>query len=306
MLAFESLLKAILDYSVITIYHHVNPDLDALGSQFGLKYWLLENFPEKKVYCLGENDAPFFDRFDVIDLDIIKESLAIIVDTPSAHRVSDQRFTFAKISFMLDHHPLESTYTTYSLQGVNYASTTELIATFIRQTSYSLSKKSASALYMGLLTDTMCFKTNNTTADTLSIASYLASFDLDISGLNHAIFDVSLDSFKFKGFVNQHLKVLSHFGYIILKKEDLVPFNISLADAKNYVSEFSEIKGINIWGIFILNDEALYDGSIRSKSVAINEIAKQYNGGGHKNACGVKSLSYERLSQLIEELIQLS
>ena len=49
MLAFEDILKLIEQYEVITIFRHIHPDCDALGSQFGLKQWISENYPDKKV-----------------------------------------------------------------------------------------------------------------------------------------------------------------------------------------------------------------------------------------------------------------
>lgn len=49
-----------------------------------------------------------------------------------------------------------------------------------------------------------------------------------------------------------------------------------------------------------------YDGSLRSKTISINEIAQRFNGGGHKNACGVKDLTKKQLDELIQELSLLS
>lgn len=39
------------EYDQIVLYRHVNPDLDAFGSQLGM-YWTLKSiFPQKK-YCI--------------------------------------------------------------------------------------------------------------------------------------------------------------------------------------------------------------------------------------------------------------
>ena len=50
---FEGLLETIERFDIITLYRHEHPDCDAAGSQFGLKEWLNVNFPQKKVYALG-------------------------------------------------------------------------------------------------------------------------------------------------------------------------------------------------------------------------------------------------------------
>ena len=50
---FEKVLETIKEYDRIIIHRHSNPDGDALGSQIGLKNILIENFPDKEVYVVG-------------------------------------------------------------------------------------------------------------------------------------------------------------------------------------------------------------------------------------------------------------
>lgn len=40
-------------YDSIVIFHHIRPDGDCLGSQFGLRELLRINYPEKKFMQLG-------------------------------------------------------------------------------------------------------------------------------------------------------------------------------------------------------------------------------------------------------------
>ena len=50
---FEGLYSALEQSEVITLYRHINPDCDALGSQWGLATWLKHRFPLKRVIVLG-------------------------------------------------------------------------------------------------------------------------------------------------------------------------------------------------------------------------------------------------------------
>ena len=65
------------------------------------------------------------------------------------------------------------------------------------------------------------------------------------------------------------------------------------------------IKEFEIWAIFNqridANNNIIYDGSIRSKYVPINQIASRYNGGGHPNASGVKGLSKIDLENILND-----
>ena len=50
------------------------------------------------------------------------------------------------------------------------------------------------------------------------------------------------------------------------------------------------------WALFVENGEneageTLYNGSLRSRTIIINDIATRFSGGGHRRACGVKQLT---------------
>ena len=97
-------------------------------------------------------------------------------------------------------------------------------------------------------------------------------------------------------------------GYLILNQSDLDKMHLSMDEAKNQIAEFGSIRELNIWAVFAYDSKThKYNGSLRSKrDYVINEIASRYNGGGHKNACGVKALSRPQVSKLLIELFNLS
>ena len=53
------------------------------------------------------------------------------------------------------------------------------------------------------------------------------------------------------------------------------------------------------------DESKLYNGSLRSRTIAINKVANDFRGGGHKNACGVKKLTLEEIDSLVSVLDQL-
>ena len=50
----RQIIDKIEQYDTIIIHRHVRPDPDAYGSQFGLKALIQDNYPDKKVYAVGE------------------------------------------------------------------------------------------------------------------------------------------------------------------------------------------------------------------------------------------------------------
>lgn len=296
------------EYNIITIFRHEHPDMDALGSQFGLKQWLLENYPDKEVYVCGTSTPHY--KMDIISDDIVINSLAIVLDTANKSRVDDQRFETACKTMMIDHHPIVEQFCDINFVDVNLAATCEALTELLFDCiDTKFSKTIAEYLYKGILTDTLCFKTNNTTSNTLNAASKLAYYDIDIASINRELFDIDYETFKFVTFLRSKIQVKENLAYIILNSEDVKPYQIPLSRAREFISELGCVKEFQIWCIFTEDEEIktsqYYNGSLRSKLIPINTIANQYNGGGHKNACGIKKLTPNQINDLLKDLTTL-
>ncbi len=300
----KQILTAIESHSIITIYRHGHPDHDALGSQFGLAYWLKDNYPEKQIYCLGHermnNDLyPFSD--EVTD-EIIASSLAIVVDTAGVDRVDDSRFTQAAFKIRIDHHPQYDE--GYDLQHVisEAGSCSEIITDLIISDGKKISDKTAETLLRGIIADTLGFRTTNTTAYSLRMASALAEYNVDLPQINREVFDTTQRRFELGTQFRNKAVIEQGLIYLILNKEECDALNITSTTAKELVAQFGGVKEFEVWTIFAQNAEGYYEGSLRSKTVTINDIASAYGGGGHKNACGIKGLSLQQVHQLLHDI----
>ena len=103
----DILFELVEQYDIITIYRHVSPDADALGSQLGLKQWIQETYPDKQVYALGRDAGSkqsLFPDMDIADDETVAASLAIILDTANGARVDDERWSTAAYTLKIDHH----------------------------------------------------------------------------------------------------------------------------------------------------------------------------------------------------------
>ena len=104
---FEKIVELIKQYDTITIFGHINPDGDCYGSQIGLRNTLRLTFPNKKVYAVGSGLKRFFPllgAMDVVEDEVIANSLAIILDGNDLPRMEDQRVRTAKAWAKIDHH----------------------------------------------------------------------------------------------------------------------------------------------------------------------------------------------------------
>ena len=309
-MSYLKLLNKIKEYNKITIYKHVKPDGDCVFSSLALYQFLKDNFSNKQIKIVGK------DEYDLITVNhkcsdaFIQESLGISLDTATSSRIDDFRALACKYLIKIDHHPLTEAFGDLNIVDDKSSSTCELLANIFLSKQfkqYKLSKKTCEYLYCGMVTDTINFRTTNTTANTFNTASkIITKGDLQPSDLTEYVMDCSYETFKKKSQVRNYLVVDDKFGYVKLNKKELSKLKLAPNVAKTYIDEIGTIKDINVWA-FAVEDNKLWDVSLRSKrGYTVNKIASKYNGGGHINAAATKKLTNEQLDTLFIELKKLS
>lgn len=307
---YKKFLECIEQHDIITIFRHVGADSDALGAQFGLKTWIEETYPSKKVYVLGEDvgviikDLP---AIDIIEDEVIANSLGIVLDTPTLERVDDKRFELAKTKFKIDHHPGIKHFTDYEIVDVSAGAACEILALTLKQLNAVLSKKCAEYLYRGIIADTLRFSINTTSEKTFEAAGYLASFGVDIPHVNQECYASSYNEFQYENFIRTNAAIINgKLAYTIVNKEDYERYCLDFNQAKNKVYVLGDVEEFEIWVLFCekVSDDirGIYNGSIRSKHFTVNDIASNYHGGGHKLASGVKGLNTQDIQSLLQDL----
>ena len=143
---FEPILQAIHDYDTIIIHRHNRPDGDALGSQIGLKHLILDNFPGKTVYAVGD-DARFYafmadSVMDTIADSVYENALAIILDSASRHLISDDRYSLAATTARIDHHIFCETIADLEVVDTSFESCCGMIAELAREGGLTTSTRS--------------------------------------------------------------------------------------------------------------------------------------------------------------------
>ena len=307
---FQSLYQKIEEYQTIIVLRHIHPDYDALGSQYGLVRWLQYRFPTKVVIAGGHEPsiAPnFLAHPTEVSLDICKDALAIAVDTSTYERIDGKDVWDAcQERMFIDHHVKGPSLTEYEYVDEHTASCSEIIADFIRTIEQKpVSKEIAEPLYCGIISDSIRFSINTTTAYTLKMASYLLESDLDVNKLNNQAFSTSLNLYRFAN----HLRMIANydtegFAYCIVDKKDYEQFHVEPGPAKTKVSVFGEIRGMQTWALFVQEAEGHYSASLRSHSMQINDVAMMYGGGGHVCAAGIPKLTRAQCAEIVELLKQ--
>ena len=305
---FVDLYEIIATAKCITIFRHEHPDCDALGAQWALKTWIVDNFPDKRVYALGHETTTQceFPNQDEVDDETVRNSLAIVLDTANTARIDDGRALTAARIIKVDHHPNREPFGDPCLVFDYAAATCEILTRFFydNRERCNVSSDVARYLYRGILTDTLCYRTTNTTAHTLQTGAYLSTLGIDLPYINQELFDVTFQIFSFQNLIRNSVIYKDGLAYVKLEQNVYKKWNISSSEARNYIDQIGHVKDFEVWAMFTEDDEqkGVYNASLRSKSLKINDIAEKYHGGGHVNASGVKNLSTDDIQALLEDL----
>jgi phosphoesterase RecJ-like protein len=305
---YNTIIQAIKKAPSITVFRHINPDHDALGSQYGLITWIRETYPDKEVYACGFHSTVkgivYPDVMEISD-EVIEESLAIVLDSANQVRIDDQRFSIARTLIKIDHHPLVDDYGDIKWVNSEMSSTCEMISTMLQVITHQpVSYEVARYLLAGMMSDTIMFSIRSTTSDTLKMAGYLLESGVSINELHQRLFTTSLKEYHFINFIKNKAKVFN--GTILaafITHDELVEYGMHPNLAKEYVYALANISEIEVWALFIeieVDGVWLFNGSLRSKRATINTIAAQYNGGGHKLAAAVKHVSLKDAQNILE------
>ena len=301
---FDTLVSYLNRYDTILIFRHVMPDGDALGSQFGLKAFIAEYFPQKKVYALGSRpkQKSSFPMSDIFEGDC-SDALAIVCDTANRERIDDERYALCKEILKIDHHPIVDNFGHENLVAVKASATCEILAAMFMQAKVKLNADAASYLFCGLIADTQQFSIPSVTSLTFECAAYLNQCFIDIQACNEKMFSSSYEEYHYESLLRNKVQVIDgRLAYVIASKVDYESCHVPFIQAKDKVHVMAKVTDFEMYCLFTENEEGTYQGSLRSKKVQLNDIAARYNGGGHALASGVKHLTFDQVHELLKEL----
>lgn len=305
---FEKIISKIEQYDSIVIFGHRNPDGDCYGSQIALRNILRASYPNKNVYCVGTGLKKFYDilgEMDVVSDETIIKSLAILVDANDLERSEDQRVFKALDFAKIDHHIDTFTFTEGpEVIDDKASSTCELIYYFAKENKFEIDLISASALYLGLMTDTGRFQFANNFVKLFSVVQDLCALGVDPILLNKTNNLVSEQTLDIKAFIYSHVvKRDDGIIYAVATKEDRKKLGVTSAQICGNTSLLSYINNHPIWFVAAETDEGGLQAEIRSSLYNVQEIAFHFGGGGHTFAAGFTVKEFRE--NILEELISL-
>lgn len=227
-------------------------------------------YPEKDV--VEEFEIEHYVSVDVADLNLLEES-----------------YKNKKISLCIDHHETNRIEADLKCVDEKSAATCEIVYFILKELGVKINKKIADCLYLGISTDTGCFKYQNVTQKTHKIAADLIEFGADFYNINLNAFDKkSKNRLKLEAQVIKNLKYYfeDRLVVVFITKDIINSSGASLEDcgSVSYIAASFEDALVSITA---KEEKNGFKISVRTKGFCNASLfCRRFNGGGHKKAAG--------------------
>jgi phosphoesterase RecJ-like protein len=275
----------------ILITSHKRPDGDAVGSVLGLGFVLQDT--GKSVEMVLEDGVPenlnhlpgseFISTFSKQEYDT-----SIVLDCSDLQRVGQviEKNTLPTIN--IDHHITNQNFAEINLVNPKDPATTIILTKIFSIINLTISRKAADALLTGLITDTIGFRTNNMTPESLRIAADLMELGADLPALyKKALLDKSYQAARYWGAGLSTIRKENRILWATLTLEDRNITGYPGIDDADLINFLTTIKDADLFIIFIEQPDGYTKVSWRTTTdYDVSKIATLFGGGGHKPAAG--------------------
>ena len=273
---------------------HSRPDGDSIGSQLAMAYALRALGKDVEVINADPAPPPLMAFPGVPDIRIALHAdgefdAAIIMECGDLTRTGVrglERFFVVNI----DHHPGNSGFGQINWFDASAAACGEMVFDVVCALGVSLTVEMATHIYLAILTDTGSFHYSSISPRTFDICREALEAGVDPVLVARQVYDSNnMGRLKLFGAVLSAMQIdqTGRIAIVYLDHEMAREAGGTYEDTEGLINLPLTVKEIQAVVFFKQDQGDQYRVSMRSKSeIDIAAVAKQFGGGGHKNAAG--------------------
>lgn len=283
--------RKLQDAQRILLISHLRPDGDAIGSLLGLGLALEQ--AGKEVQMVLVDGVPQSLRFMEGSRQIVRQpkgsfDLRVVLDCSDLLRTGIPFESENLPDLNIDHHITNLNFARVNLVEPEAVATSAVLASHLPEWGFSISEPVAKVLLTGIVSDTLGFRTSNTTAQALRLAADLMDRGADLANLyNLALMRRSMQAARFWAAGLEQLQRENRLIWTTLRLEDRNRVNYSGNDDADLINFLATIDESDIAVIFVEQKEGSVKVSWRGQpGWDVSQIALHFGGGGHPGAAG--------------------
>ena len=306
---YQTILDSLSRAKRVLVTTHVRPDGDALGSTaamvLGLRQknidaevLLLSHLPSKYAFIYQDcgivhHDAEAgwpaslsLDRFDCF----------LVIDTGTWSQLPGVRERIENWNvpkLVVDHHLTQENWATHKLVVTQAAAAGEIVAELLELWDIPVDVSIATALYLGIATDTGWFQFSNTRPYTMRLAALLMEAGVDTDRLYKLLYqNERAERIALQARAMQSLELLAdnRVAVMTVRQSDFQATGANVPDTESLINVPLQIATVEVSILLVEpKDSGPIRVSLRSKgTVDVARFAEQFGGGGHARAAGLK------------------
>jgi phosphoesterase RecJ-like protein len=295
---------------------HEGPDGDALGSLLGL-HKVLTQLGKDSVMFMAAKEFPLPIEYRFLPLEEVfheppadmADRTVVFLDCGNIDRVPVEWLTGGGNEIInIDHHHDNTRFGDVNLVEVGASCTAEIVYDLALLLGAEITPEIASALYVGLITDTGKFMYENTNAHTHRVAADLIDAGVNVDDTYRRLYEhVPIEKLRL---VSRALDGISTYcdGKLVVSYITMADYEATGAAeemTEGLIDNLRSIEGVKVAAVIRdLGDRgrAARKVSLRSSAgdVDVSAIARLNGGGGHKRAAGFSTdLGFEQLVEFL-------
>jgi phosphoesterase RecJ-like protein len=289
----------------IVLTTHINPDGDAIGSQYALAAFLRS--VGKPARIVNQDPTPetlHFIEDAALSVELYAEDrhdpllrdagLVILVDNSAPDRLGRMERIMrevARSTLCIDHHPTRGADWGSSIVDEGSCATTAIIYDLLAEAGWRPDLKAAEALYVGLATDTGFFRFESTTARSHAIAAELIRLGVRPARVYREIHERNSPAFtRLLGHALAGLRMDAGGGIatVTITRALLEKSGAMDEDPAEITTPMLCLDGVRVAALYRELPGGRIKVSLRSKGdLDVHKLATEFGGGGHRNASGI-------------------
>jgi phosphoesterase RecJ-like protein len=290
----RAIADAIRAHRRFVISSHSRPDGDSIGSQLAMVYALRQLGKDAAVINADPAPPPLLQFPGVRGIQIAGRvdgafDAAIIMECGDLARTGvlglDRSFVIN-----IDHHPGNSGYGQLNWFDATAAACGEMVAELVGELGVPLTPEIATHIYLAILTDTGSFHYSSISPRTFDICRRTLEAGVDPVLVARNVYDSNnMGRLKLFGAVLSAMQIdpAGRIAIVYLDHEMARAAGGTYEDTEGLINLPLTVKEIQAVVFFKQIEGEQYRVSMRSKGeIDVGVIAKEFGGGGHKNAAG--------------------
>lgn len=289
------LLEALRGTAPVLICGHARPDGDSLGSVVAMAFALRARGRQVRLLCSDPVPTAFLALPGMREVEILRDvdaagALVVVMESGALSRTGISGLDAATAIVNIDHHLGNTGYGTVNWFDEGAAACVELVADAIDALGVAWTPAIATALYLGVLTDTGGFRHSHITARSFELARRCVEAGADPVRIGQIAYDsFSLGRVRLIGELLHGMRLDADGRLAILRLTPDVHVRAGSTpdETEGLINLPFTAQDIRAVCLLRSDEDGVTRVSLRSKGdIDVRTVAQHFGGGGHFNASG--------------------